>query len=295
MGGDLRSGVQEIRSRLVVIVMVLLAALTISFIAFAQSAPAQNSVAVKDKESAPAPAPQHDISGLWDPTPPRAGVQAGGPRNMPNDGKPEHELPYTPHGLQVYNSHKPLEGPLAVSAGLDNDPRNTCEPIGFPRMNWHYLLSTQIVQTEGKVLMLYEYDQRWREIVMNQDLPKDLLDSERRFFGYSVGKWVDDTTLVVQTNGTMPEDRVWLDATGRPVSDQVRVEERFHRVNHDRLELTVTVDDPKMYAKPWMAMNAFTFKLLPSDTRVLEMVCSPLDQENYLKEIGNAVNSPSGK
>jgi hypothetical protein len=35
--------------------------------------------------------------------------------------------------------------------------------------------------------------------------------------------------------------------------------------------------------------------LLPSDTRVLEMVCSPLDQENYLKEIGNTVNSTSGK
>ena len=36
---------------------------------------------------------------------------------------------------------------------------------------------------------------------MNAELPKDLLDSERRFYGYSVGKWADDTTLVVETIG----------------------------------------------------------------------------------------------
>jgi hypothetical protein len=59
---------------------------------------------------------------------------------------------------------------------------------------------------------------------------------EQRFYGYSVGKWVDDSTLVVQTVGMMPEDKVWLDLTGRPISDAARVEERFHRVNHQRPE-----------------------------------------------------------
>lgn len=288
------------RNRHMVLMIALLASLTFPSIGFAQAAAAQNSgpakdTAKKDKEPASAPAPQHDISGLWLPSIPRSGIGANGPRNMPNDGKPEHELSYTPYGLQVYNSHKTLEGPHAVPAGLDNDPRNTCEPLGFPRMEWHYLFSTQIVQTESKVLILYQYDQRWREIVMNEDLPKDLLDSERRYYGYSVAKWLDDTTLVVQTVGTMPEDRVWLDASGRPISDQAHVEERFHRVDHDRLELTVTIDDPKIYAKPWVALDAFPFKLLPSNTRVLEMVCSPLDQENYLKEIGNTVNGANEK
>src|SRR5207245_8091137 len=55
--------------------------------------------------------------------------------------------------------------------------------------------------------------------------------------------------FVVQTVGMMPEDRVWLDTAGRPISDQLRVEERFHRVDHDHLEMTVTIDDPKMYTK----------------------------------------------
>jgi hypothetical protein len=277
------------------ITQVILAALSACSITFAQTAAPRPPGAVKDQKAASAPAPIHDISGLWDPTPPGAGIQAQGPLNMRNDGKPEHELPYTPYGLQVYKSHKPLEGPIAVAPGLDNDPRNLCEPLGFPRMNWYNLWSTQIVQTAGKVLILYQYDQKWREITMNQELPKDLLDSERRFYGYSVGKWVDDTTLVVQTTGMMPENRVWLDSTGRPLSDQLRVEERFHRVNHDRLELTVTIDDPKMYTKPWIAMDKFAFKLLPPETRVLEMLCSPVDQANYNKEIGNTVNGTNEK
>ena len=55
---------------------------------------------------------------------------------------------------------------------------------------------------------------------------------EQRIFGYSVGRWVDDNTLEVQTIGTCPEDRVWLDSTGRPISDQVRVTETFRRVDH---------------------------------------------------------------
>jgi hypothetical protein len=105
---------------------------------------------------------------------------------------------------------------------------------------------------------------------------------------------LNDTTLLVQTVGMMPEERVWLDSTGRPLSDRLRVEERFHRVNQDRLELTVTIDDPKMYTRPWVAMNKFAFKLLPPDTRVLEMLCSPVDLENY-REIGNAVNGTNGK
>ena len=282
-------------NRFMVLFLVIVAALTFSSVTFAQSAPPQKAGAVKDQKAVPLPAPPHDIAGTWDPAIPRSGVQAQGPMNMPNDGKPQHELPYTPHGLEVYKSHKPLEGPIAVAPGLDNDPRNLCEPLGFPRMNWYNVWTTQIVQTESKVLILYQYDQRWREIVMNQEPPKDIVDAERQFYGYSVGKWLDDTTLVVQTVGMMPENRVWLDSTGRPLSDQLHVEERFHRVNHDRLELTVTIDDPKMYTKPWVAMDKFVFKLLPSDTRVMENVCSPVEQQIYNSQIGSQVNGTGEK
>ena len=57
------------------------------------------------------------------------------------------------------------------------------------------------------------------------------------------------------------EPRAWLDETGRPISDDAKVEERFHRVDHDNMEWTVTIDDPQMYTKPWVAMNKFPMKL----------------------------------
>lgn len=35
--------------------------------------------------------------------------------------------------------------------------------------------------------------------------------------------------------------------------------------------------------------------ILPPDTRVLEMLCSPIDQEKYNREIGNTVNGTNDK
>ena len=35
----------------------------------------------------------------------------------------------------------------------------------------------------------------------------------------------------------------------------MKVEERYHRVNANTMELTVTIDDPKAYTKPWVARN----------------------------------------
>ncbi len=100
-----------------------------------------------------------------------------------------------------------------------------------------------------------------------------------------MGKWVDDTTLVVQTIGA--DERTWVDKAGRPHSGDLRVEERLHRVDHDHLELTVTVDDPKMYTKPWVAMDKFPMKLLPDDFDVREMICSPAETAEYNKVVGS--------
>jgi hypothetical protein len=280
-------------NRFMVVVLVLLAGLTLSSVAFTQTARRVPSGTVKDQKTVPAPAPRHDISGTWEPLN-GAGVQAGGVHAMPNDGKPEHELPYTPHGLATYRSHKALEGKDAVLPAFYNDPRDFCEPIGFPRANHYNVRKTQILQNELKVVILYQYAQAWRAIWTDgRELPKEI--PEERFYGYSVGKWVDDTTLVVQTVGMMPEDKVWLDSTGRPISDAVRVEERWHRVNHDRLELTETIDDPTMYTRPWVTMDKFPLKLLDSHTDVTEMYCSPSELQKYDKLVGNGASGIDAK
>ena len=94
-----------------ILIFSLLAGVAFCSSAFAQNAQPQQSGAAKDQKAAPAPAPRHDVSGTWTPANgPGGAIQAGGVAAMPNDGKPEHQLPYTPYGLEMYKSHKALEG-----------------------------------------------------------------------------------------------------------------------------------------------------------------------------------------
>jgi hypothetical protein len=230
----------------------------------------------------PGPAPRHDISGTWEPANgPSDGIQGTGSKAMPADGK--HEPPYTAVGFELMNRSKPGNGNREVLPADIDDPVFFCNPQGMPREDLYELRQTQILQTPSKVVMLYEFNKIWRVIWTDgREFPKD---PEPRWFGYSVGKWVDDTTFVVNTTGT--DERTWVDKAGRPHSSDLRTEERFHRVDHDHLELTVTIEDPKMYTKPWVALDKFPFKLLGDDFDVREMICSPAETAEYNRVVGS--------
>ncbi len=227
----------------------------------------------------------------------RAANQSGGVQLHPNDGKPENVPPYTPHGLEVFKSHKALEGINSVPPSATNDPRVRCEPLGFPRYN-HYDLGVQIFQDEDKVAILYQYDNRWRTIWTDgRSMPK-LVDGgveidgkyrEPRWLGYSVGKWIDDYTLEVVTVGMMPEERVWLDNTGRPISDQAKVTETFRRLTDGTLEWSETIEDPIMYTKPWPTMK---LPLTRQNNKIdlVNRYCSPVEVENYNAVYGNPLS-----
>jgi hypothetical protein len=302
------------RKLVAVSAITLTAVLTLPSLAWNQTSPSKAPDAVKDqKASAPAvpvpldgwgkpaiappktgtSAPRHDISGTWQPAVgPSDGIQALGAKAMPSDGKPEHELPYTPAGLEAFNRTKPGFGVRMSPPGEINDPVNYCDPQGIPREDLYEVRTTQILQTPISVVILYEYGKVWRVIWTDgRELPKD---PESRWYGYSVGRWVDDNTLVAETIGT--DERTWVDNAGRPHSGDLRIEERFHRVDHDALELTVTLDDPKFYTKPWVALDKFPMRLDRADFDVREMICSPSEFADYNKEIGNrAAPSPPPK
>lgn len=234
------------------------------------------------------PAPKRDISGIWDPG--DGGIQALGPAAMPEDGKPEHRLPYTSLGLETLNLTKPSNGARSTLPSETNDPVVAGDPQGMPREDLFELRSVQILQTPVQVYLLYEFGRVWRVVwTEGREVPKD---PEPRWFGWSVGKWEDDYTLVVETTGT--DERTWIDHAGRPHSGDLRVEERFHRLDHDHLELTVTIDDPKMYTKPWVALNKLVFNLEPQTFDIREMFWSPTEFQGYNKLLGNEA-SDEGK
>ena len=188
---------------------------------------------------------------------------------------------------------------LAGMWGPADGPGAGTQAQGVPRYNHYNIRLTQIFQDDYKVVMLYHYDNRWRVIWTDgRQLPK-VVDGgvdiggetrEARFFGYSVGRWVDDYTFEVQTVGTMPEERVWLDSTGRPISDKARITETFRRVDADTLVWSETIDDPKVYTRPWETMR-MSLRLHDPRTDIQEYYCSPTEQENYNRLFGSGASS----
>jgi hypothetical protein len=264
-----------------------------------------------------APAPRHDISGIWDGSGFDGGLQVNGAKEHPallpqegggaeggteagagaEGGRPDetgivHPLPYTALGLAALKANKPSgPGVRQVPAALANDPLDQCDPIGFPRLELYELRTIELAQIANQVIYLNGWYGNWRVIWTDgRELPKD---PEPRWNGYSVGKWVDDYTFVVETVGLNP--RSWLDHAGRPHSEDLRVEERFHRVDHDNMELTVTIYDPKMYTEPWQGLNKFPLHLQPPDFDIPELLCSPVDMAEYNRRVGSVVLPESEK
>ncbi|PYS16870.1 MAG: hypothetical protein DMG15_00930 [Acidobacteria bacterium] len=94
---------------------------------------------------------------------------------------------------------------------------------------------------------MYGYNAMFRQIFTDGRPP--LANAEMpAFFGYSSGKWEGDT-LVVETSGF--KDEQWLDRNGSPLTDAAKITERFRRVNYGKLEIEITVNDPKAYKAPW--------------------------------------------
>lgn len=207
----------------------------------------------------PGPAPRRDIAGIWD-----AGGGGIGARGM-------QTAPLTAWGEMVGKTHHSGDGARMVPADQINDPLSIlADPAGFPRQLLFELRPFEVIQMSNKVLMLYMFEKRWRMIWTDgRQLPAN---PDPRWYGYSVGQWEDDSTFVVNSNGT--DERTWLDNAGNPHSDQLKVEERYHRVDRNTMELTVIINDPKTYTSPWTARNKLKLTLVPSNTDLMEMIPS---------------------
>ena len=223
-------------------------------------------------------APVRNLTGIWDGGP--AGVGATGQEAERAAARP----PFTPLGEEMARRNRPGNGPRKVLVGEINDPLSTQgDPAGFPRLSTFELRALQITQTPNQMLMLYMFEKRYRVIWMDgRSLPKD---PDPRWYGYSVGRWEDNNTFVVETIGL--DDRTWIDNDGDPHSTALRVIERYRRVNQSTLELTVTIDDPKVYTKPWMVRNRMPLRLLPHGTDLMEMIPSASEAQAYQQVISS--------
>jgi hypothetical protein len=227
--------------------------------AFSVPLPAQESSSKKPAAAA-APAPAHDLSGVWN--------MHSTPAQRKYTGSTYTAEPpeMTAWGNEQYNTVKPSNGPRTHSLKETDDPvLRKCLPPGTPRI---YLqpFPFQMVTTPKEIIMFFEYDHTVRQIFMDgRAHPADITPT---YMGHSIGKWEGDT-LVVDTVGF--NDKSWLDRDGHAHSDQLHVVERFHRINHDDMTIDITMEDPKALAKPWKTQLNFQFK---PDWDIMELACT---------------------
>jgi hypothetical protein len=215
--------------------------------------------------SANLPFDAHDFSGVW----------------MGRGERPIYSLSnkppaMTPWAQARYNAAKPGIGPRAQPLG--NDPIMTCDPIGYPRVAFSNAYPMEFVQTKDRLIELFDFFYVHRTIYLDgRKLPED---PEATWYGYSVGHW-EGNTLFVETTGF--NDESWLDIDGHPHSDQMKLEERFQRVDHDTIEANMTIIDPKAYTAPWVT-GATTWKLSPKQ-KMREDLCAPEDELKYKEDM----------
>lgn len=221
-----------------------------------------------------APAPRTasgtpDLSGIWDiehnlPCPP-----AGCP-----DMRVGHEFVDIGWSLKGGLPYRPWAAEARKRRMDDNgkdDPGTHCLPRGVVKSHTTPLLR-KIVQLPGLVLILSEVNVSYRQIFTDgRPLPEV---EKPTYDGYSTAKW-DGDTLVVQTTGFT--DGLWLDRNGSPLTDAGKVTERFRRVNFGKLDIELTVDDPKAYTAPWTVTLHHSIVL---DTELLDFIC--LENEKSL-------------
>jgi len=125
------------------------------------------------------------------------------------------------------------------------DPHVRALPDGVPRNNY-VPGGLQIGQRPGYVEILYESNHSFRVIPM--DGRPHIGANVKLWMGDSRGRWEGNTLVIDVTNFN---EGTWFDAHGSFHSDALHVVERWTMVNADRIDYEATMEDPKVFTRPW--------------------------------------------
>ncbi len=130
------------------------------------------------------------------------------------------------------------------------DPMSKCYMPGVPRIM--YLDSPfQILQTKDHVGMLFAWMLDYRLIYTNGSPHETRV---MPWMGDSRGHWEGDTLVVDVANSS---EQTWFDKAGDFHSDALHVVERYTMIAPDTIRYEATVEDPKVFSRPWKISAAF--------------------------------------
>lgn len=245
---------------LALLVVAVLAAASLPFPAYAQGSAAAGT----------------NLSGVW--------LRASETRGFPMSQWSSEELPFTAEGRARFDSNIPGKGPRETLPAHGNDPLGTANPPGLYR-TLVYPRPWELIQLPDKIVQVFEWGKHWRTIWTDGREVAEEIVSGPFWYGYSVGEWQGDT-LVVKTNNL--DGRQWIDEWGTPISEyDAMIEERWRLVGDDRIELTITITDPAVYARPWTSVVK-TYELQPKGSpngEPLEQIFAPIDEALFNETI----------
>jgi hypothetical protein len=178
-------------------------------------------------------------------------------------------LPLTPWATELKKQRMAVDD--------KDNPDANCLPMGLTQFHTHGQ-PRKIMQNSGVIAIMYEANYGLRYIYLDGRALPPLGSVQPFWYGYSVGRWEGDT-LVVETNNlrgaeTSPSDG-WLDVRGSPYTEQAKFIERIRRPTYGKLEIDITLDDPKAYTRP------FTVRVnqqISPDDEIIEFICNENQQ-----------------
>jgi len=153
---------------------------------------------------------------------------------------------------------------------LTLDPEIKCYMPGIPRATYmpHPF---QIVQTPADVLFAYSFANASRVVDMKVKVEPQI----DTWMGYASGRW-EGETLVIDSTGF--NDQTWFDRAGNFHSDALRVTERYTAISPDALQYDVTIEDQKVFTRPWQ-MRMPLYRRLEQPPRLLKYNCVEFAEE----------------
>ena len=223
-----------------------------------------------------------DLSGIWqvldnsldgniEPHAASYGVHGGqGAIVDPSDGK----IPYLPSALARRQENYKNRA---------KDPVAYCFKPGVPRITY-IPFPFQITQTPKMIQISYEFVHNSRSIYINAS---DHLPGIDFFNGDSRAKWEGDTLVVdVADFNDDPQHPTWFDSTGNYHSDALHVVERWTRSGPDTMVYRATMEDPKVFSRPW-TIEVLLYRHQEPNFRIMEYECQMFKEKLIREGKGN--------
>lgn len=182
--------------------------------------------------------------------PPGTGIVEGG------------QIPYLPEAAEQRKRN--FENRLTA------DPEIKCYMPGVPRASY-MPYPFQIFQTSKYIMIVYEFANAVRTIYMEDPGPSP----GDNWMGWSVGRWEGDTLVVDVTAFT---GQTWFDRAGNFHSDALHVIERYTPRSPDTLMYEATIEDPKVFARPWK-ISLPVYRHVEKNAQLMEFKCVPFAEE----------------